>query len=256
LDIWNLPEFVLENPKWYMALDMFEKYAGRKYPSRSPVAFCAMKDELNADDTERFPEERYGVFNRENKERVMKICAEYADHGAIVEDLDATLTGGLKSRRRTGYNDVGRDRIDDDYCRYLYPLDKLETSVGWWHVGPGDQPYGRFARGFEHDSGKDTLYFKFHDRFFEEHPADKLKFRIVWLDNNGGSWKMLYHASKGMKTAKKVTGGNTGRWREEIITVRNAKMKQGGPRGSDIMLVNTDDKDDIFHIIEVERTIP
>jgi hypothetical protein len=30
-------------------------------------------------------------------------------------------------------------------------------------------------------------------------------------------------------------------------------MKKGGPRGSDIALINTGKKDYIFHIIEVER---
>jgi len=256
VDIWNLPEFVLENPKWYMALDMFEKYAGRKYPSRSPVAFCAMKDELNADDISRFPEDQYGKANNKNKQRVLNICAEFADHGAIVEDLDATLAGGLKSRRRTGYNDVGWDRIDDDYCRYLYAIDKLETSVGWWHVGPRSQPYGRFARGFEHKTGKDTLFFKLHDRFFNQYPAGKLQIRIVWLDNNTGAWKLTYDAGEEMKTAFSVQGKNTGKWQEKTITLTDAVMKHNGPRGSDIALVNTDDKDDIFHIIEISREIP
>jgi hypothetical protein len=255
LDIWNIPEHVLESPRWYMALDMFDRYAGEKYPQRSPVAFCALKDELNADDIERFPEDKYGNATKKNKERVLKICSEYADHGAIVEDLDAALAGRLKSRRRKGYNDVGLDRIDDDYCRYLYAIDKLETSVGWWHVGPRSQPYGRFARGFEHKTGKDTLFFKLHDRFFEQYPVGELTIRIVWLDNNTGSWELTYDAGKEMKTAMSVQGRNTGMWQEKTVTITDAVMKHNGPRGSDIALVNTDDKDDIFHIIEISRNL-
>lgn len=256
VDIWNLPEFVLENPGWYMALDMFDKYAGEKYPQRSAVAFCALKDELNADNKVRFPEDEYGKASKKNKGRVLKICEEYADHGAIVEDLDASLGGGMKSRRRTGYNDVGWDRIEDDYCRYLYAIDKLETSVGWWHVGSPVQAYGRFARGFEHKTGKDTLFFKLHDRFFEQYPADKVSIRIVWFDNNSSSWKLTYDAGKEMKTALSVHGKNTGKWQEKTITITDAIMKHNCPRGSDIALVNTDDKDDIFHIIEISREIP
>jgi hypothetical protein len=30
-------------------------------------------------------------------------------------------------------------------------------------------------------------------------------------------------------------------------------MKQNGPKGSDFAIVNTDNKDAIFHLIEVER---
>ncbi len=34
-----------------------------------------------------------------------------------------------------------------------------KTSVGWWRVGSGKSIYGRFARGFENKSGKNTMYF-------------------------------------------------------------------------------------------------
>jgi hypothetical protein len=254
LDIWNLPQKILEDPTYYQALDIFDKYAGYKYPERSPVAFCALRDQLNADDTIRFPESKFGEANRKNTDRVQKICAAFASHGAIVQDLDKTLAGSLASRGRTGYNDVGWSCIDDDYSLYLYPIDKLETSVGWWHLGPKDKPYGLEARGFEHASGKDALYFKFHADFFKTIPAKSLKFRIVWLDTNKGSWSFCYDAGgKDLKTAKTFTGKGTNTWREDEITINDAVMQKNGPRGSDIALINTGKKDYIFHLIEVER---
>jgi hypothetical protein len=256
LDIWNIPDHVLEDPTWYMALDFFNKYAGKKYPSQSPVAFCALKDELNADDTIRFPEDKFGQANKSNKDRVLKICAEFADHGAIVEDLDLTLAGSLMSRKRTGYNDVAWDRIDDDYNRYLYPINKLQTSVGFWHVGPKDQPYGRFARGFENKTGKNAMYFKFHDDFFEDNNKKKgeLEISIIWLDNNKGSWKLSYDAGKNnFKAAKTFTAKATNRWRKDTVKIKDAVMNNNGPMGADIALINADDKDHIFHIIEVTR---
>jgi hypothetical protein len=256
LDIWNLPEKVIEDPMWRQSIDIFNKYAGQKYPSRSPVAFCALRDELNADDTVRFPEDKYGAANKNNTDRVMKICAEYAGHGAVVQDLNSALAGGLQSRRRSGYNDVAWDRIDEDYCRFLYPIAKLETSVGWWNLGPKDQPYGRFARGFEHKTGKDALYFGFHKDFFEQdgQPVGPLTFRVVWLDNTTGSWGFSYDAGKGnFKSAKTFTGTGTNRWREETFTITDAVMNHNGPRGADLALVNLDDQDKIFHLIEVQR---
>ena len=30
-------------------------------------------------------------------------------------------------------------------------------------------------------------------------------------------------------------------------------MQKNGPRGSDIAIINTDNKDDIFHLIEAEK---
>jgi hypothetical protein len=256
LDIWNLPEKVIEDPQWREALDIFDRYAGQKYPSKSPVAFCALRDELNADDTTRFPEAKYGAANKNNTDRVLKICAEFADHGAVVQDLAKALAGGLKSRSRTGYNDVAWDRIDDDYCRFLYPIEKLETSVGWWNLGPKDQPYGKFARGFEHKSGKDALYFGFHKDFFKNdgEPVGPLTFRVVWFDNTTGSWGFSYDAAKGkFKSAKIFSGTGTNRWREETFTIPDAVMNHQGPQGADIALVNLDDKDKVFHLIEVHR---
>jgi hypothetical protein len=256
LDIWNLPEFVIEDQQWRESLDIFNRYAGQKYPGKSPVAFCALRDELNADDTTRFPEDKYGAANKKNTDRVLKICAEFADHGAVVQDLDKALAGGLKSRNRTGYNDVAWDRIDEDYGRFLYPIDKLETSVGWWNVGPKDQPYGKFARGFEYKSGMNALYFGFHKDFFKQdgQPVGPLTLRLVWLDNTTGSWGLSYDAGKeNFKSAKTFVGQGTGRWREETFTITDATMNHNGPRGADIALVNLDDKDKIFHLIEVQR---
>lgn len=254
LDIWNLPQKILEDSTYYQALDVFDKYAGYKFPERSPVAFCALRDQLNADDKNRFPENIFGEATRKNRDRVQKICASFASHGAIVQDIDKTLAGSLASRGRIGYNDVGWNCIDDDYSLYLYPIDKLETSVGWWHIGPKDKPYGLETRGFEHASGKDALYFKFHDDFFKTIPARFLKFRIVWLDNNKGSWSFYYDAGgKDLKIAKTLIGKGTNTWREDEITITDAVMQKNGPRGSDIALINTGKKDFIFHLIEVER---
>jgi hypothetical protein len=67
---------------------------------------------------------------------------------------------------------------------------------------------------------------------------------------------LIYDAGAEIKTAFRVQGKNTEKWQEKTITVSDAVMKHNGPRGSDLALVNTDDKDDIFHIVEIEREIP
>jgi hypothetical protein len=36
--------------------------------------------------------------------------------------------------------------------------------------------------------------------------------------------------------------------------VTNAVMAHNGPNGSDLALVNTDGLDDVFHMIEIERS--
>ena len=58
-----------------------------------------------------------------------------------------------------------------------------------------------------------------------------------------------------MKTAIEITGEGSGLWREEMFSVSDAIMNNKGPRGSDIALINTGHLDNIFHLIEVERTV-
>ena len=77
---------------------------------------------------------------------------------------------------------------------------------------------------------------------------------MVWLDNTTGTWGFSYDAGKGnFKSAKTFTGTGTNRWREETFTITDAVMNHNGPRGADIALVNLDDQDEIFHLIEVQR---
>jgi len=56
-----------------------------------------------------------------------------------------------------------------------------------------------------------------------------------------------------MKTALTVTGKGDKQWHHETVTVEDAVLRHGGTRGSDFALVNADDKDDIFSLIEVHR---
>ena len=56
-----------------------------------------------------------------------------------------------------------------------------------------------------------------------------------------------------MKTALAVTGKGDRQWHHETVTVDDAVLRQGGAKGADLALVNTDDKDDIFSLIEVHR---
>jgi hypothetical protein len=115
--------------------------------------------------------------------------------------------------------------------------------------------YSRFARGFEHASGKDAMYFKLHDGFSQGNEPKVMTVTVVWYDQTKGStWKLNYDAGKsGMKTALTVTGKGDQQWHHEVVTVEDAVLRQGGIKGSDFALVNTDAKDDIFSLMEVHR---
>ena len=59
-----------------------------------------------------------------------------------------------------------------------------------------------------------------------------------------------------MKTGLTVTGKGDKQWHHEVVTLRDAVFRHGGTKGSDLALVNTDAKDDIFSLIEVHRGEP
>jgi hypothetical protein len=84
---------------------------------------------------------------------------------------------------------------------------------------------------------------------------DSLTFKITWLDKNPNStWALKYYNSSGLQTALYIIGIGDNQWKTTNVTVHNPIIKQNGVLGSDFMLVNTDNIDDIFHGIEVDIT--
>jgi len=245
------------------AFHFFNKYAGQIYPASATDAFCALHKGLDAADTAAYPEAVYGTAERRNVERMLKICRSFARYGARVDDEDALLVGQVRQRSsQRGFNDVGWEIWPDNYTRFLYQIDADETSIARWRIGgeitPQSPIYARFARGFEHASGKDGLYFRLHDDFFSGREPKSVTVSVVWYDQHQGStWKLVYDAGEAeMRTACAVTGRGDGQWRSESVRLTDAVMDRGGFRGSDLALINTDDKDDLFSIVEIHRQPP
>jgi len=238
----------------------FNKYAGQIHPETATNAFCALHKGLNAADTKAYPEDKYGTAYHGNIARMEKITAEYAKYGAANDDKSALTMGQVKQRgNQNGFNDVGWKIWPDNYARLLYQIDADKTSIPLWRVnGPltsASSIYDRFARGFEHVSGKDAMYFKLHEGFSQDAKPKVMSINVVWFDAvKGSKWKLDYDAgSKTMKTAVNIIGKGDKKWHHETITIKDAVFRYGGINGSDLALINTDDKDDIFSIIEVKR---
>jgi Bacterial Ig-like domain len=125
--------------------------------------------------------------------------------------------------------------------------------------------YGRFARRFDHASGKDAMYFDIDDRFFGGQALNAgypVTFRVVYLDQGTGSFALKYDAvGDPEKTAFTVTKTNSGQWKEKTVTVSDGYLfnrisvpSSVAPGATaDLMLVNTDAENDTFHMIEVTR---
>lgn len=261
--IWDISAGALQAAKeqgFDYSFHFFNRYAGQINPQTATAAFCALHKGLDAADTKSFPEAKFGPAERKNVDRMLKICAAFSRYGAAVDDTNGLLLGQVRQRdTQTGLNDVGWDIWPDNYGRFLYQIDADATSIPLWRVGgpitKTSSIYARFARGFEHATGKDTQAFKLHEGFVQGSEPKVMTMTVVWYDGTAGStWRLDYDAGPaGMKTALNVTGKGDQQWHHETVTVDDAVLRQGGSKGADFALVNTDDKDDIFSLIEVHR---
>ncbi len=215
---------------------------------------------LDAADTNAYPESKFGKATPKNVDRMLKICETFSIYGAAVEDKVAlVLTQSKQREKQTGFNDVGWNIWPDNYSRFLYQIDADATSIPRWRVGgpitTTSSIYSRFARGFEHASGKDAMYFKLHEGFSQGTEPKVMTITVVWYDATAGSsWKLAYDAGQAeMKTGLVVTGKGDKQWHHEVVTLNDAVFRQGGTKGADLALVNTDATDDIFSLVEVHR---
>jgi len=261
--IWDVTKSAMEASKeqgFDYSFYFFNRYAGQIDPKTATDAFCALHKGLDAADTKAYPEAKFGKASQRNVERMEKIVADYAKYGAAIDDKNAFQFGQVEQRRQqTGFNDVGWDIWPDNYGRFLTQIDADATSIPLWRVGgpitKTSSIYSRFARSFEHASGKDAMYFKLHEGFSQGSEPKVMTVSVVWYDKTAGStWKLNYDAGPaGMKTARSVTGKGDKQWHHETVTVEDAVLRQGGIKGADFALVNTDAKDDIFSLLEVHR---
>ncbi|MFC2080016.1 T9SS type A sorting domain-containing protein [Bacteroidota bacterium] len=243
------------------AYRFLNKYANQIYPESSSRAFIALHEGLDASNTNKFPESKYGEASQKNQSRYAAICNDpvYKARGARMDDLNGATLGQVRQRdSQLGYNDAGWEIWPTNYSRFITQIDPKNTSIGLFRIGgplhPNSPVYSRFARGFENSTGKNAMYFQLHEDLFDA-TADTVTFIVRYYDkDNGSSWSFAYDAGDAeLKEAFSVTCNGSGTWKTQTVTVPDAVLNQNGPMGSDFALLNTDGKDDIFHMIEVEK---
>ena len=258
LDLWEVDYNTVKTGKFDEGFAFASRYSYYKQPQTSPYAFIALRDVLDGADTLRFPEGRYGKAVQANADRMRKIESEFKDHGAKIGDIDAatTLKGSDYLFEAKAMNDVGFELIARNYSRFITQIDANETSVGLWRVGPTDQPYGRYARAFENSSGRNRMYFDLDDNFLSMKAKGAITLKIIYLDKGTGKFSVRYDSSSYPdKTAATIAKANTGRWMSKSITIADGAFANKGLRNSDFSLVNEDNEDDVFHMIEIMKNI-
>ncbi|MBL7189778.1 MAG: hypothetical protein ISS70_25900 [Phycisphaerae bacterium] len=254
LDMWNLPQDACQGDLYAPAINFFNRYAGHHNACSSAAAFCALRKGLDAADTVAHPESIYGKARKSNVARYLRIAEAYSDHGAIQGDPEKATGGGMKNRQRDNYNDAGWDILPGNYYRYLEQIDADQTSVGWWHAGPQESIYSRFARGFDVEAGKTEMFFKLDGEFFQDSRAPhQVELTITYLDRGYGQWLLCYYDGTYKTMTPTVHCQNSGDWRTIVFHLDGAHFNGGLERGGDLTIKHLDGDDTLFHMLELQR---
>jgi hypothetical protein len=252
IDMWNVPSEASKGYKHKDGINFFNKYAGQHNPKTASAAFCALSKGLDASDTISYSADKYGVCLRNNIDRYLKIAEAYSKFGAYQGDPAKAIGTGMLNRKAMDYNDVGWGIFDGNLCRFIDQIDAEETSEGWWHIGPHESIYGRFARSIKIKDGKGGIYFDLNDNFAKT--CKNIEIRIVWLDKGLGKWTVFYNAEKkSEKSLLTVKNGNTGKWMEKTVVVKDARFANRGERNSDICITTCSNGISVFHLLEVTK---
>ena len=217
--------------------NVFNRYAGSIRPPTTDWVggIIALHDGLDAANFSRFPATQFGPWEEDpgwewehpngsghgddqKVARLQNIARAFAHRGAVERDPHAAAGGAMGSRRRNGTNDVGYRTWQGNYGNGLVTqLQPFESSVGWWGVGPHDQPFGRYARGFEAASGRNHMAFVLDTRLWgglplgtrataagsPRVPALNLTLAVTYLDGSGGSFDIFFDTTAGCDVPKR-----------------------------------------------------
>lgn len=290
LDIMNVRLHAVAEAEGEYPFLFFNRYAGQRDPAVATGAFCVLRDVLDAADTDRFPEKEYGPLTGKNSkarvtagggqlrqlkdvnpERVQNIVQKFAAQGAQsgpsaaieakIYSGDSRLPAKLRKNNvrpdlQDKYNnDVGIYLLPDNYNHFLQQYDPNGTSKGFWRIGPASQPYGRYARGFDHAGGMNEMWFTLDKNFFADNnnKPHKVKINIVYFDKGNGSWSLNYANKKGKSEKYQVQCGNTKKWISKEIEVDDFYSNKKLEHQTDLSIKYLSGDDTLFSMVELIR---
>ena len=247
VDLPGLSDVNLLNDTYAPLYELFNRYAGSIRPPADDWVggIIALRDGLDAANFSRFPEAQFGPWGskKDSAARLRAIAAAFAKRGAVERDPEAATGNAFDTRHRKGTNDAGYRIWQGNYGNGLVmQLQPFETSVGWWGVGPPDQPYGRYARGFEPATGRTDMAFVLDTRLWGGLPLSvtrSLTLAVTYLDGEDGFDIFVDSSSGCTAPVRSISGTGTGRWITTTLTVtdghfgRRCESKAGG---ADIVL--------------------
>ncbi|MFK8082461.1 MAG: hypothetical protein AB8B97_19415 [Granulosicoccus sp.] len=259
LSRWQVRTDALEQDQYDFAFDFFNKHAPHTNAATSPYAFVALRQGLDASDTQKFPEEDFGKTGGRPVARLENILENYSAYGARIdidenEDPERPRSGPFGFRQREGYIDVMYGGVSGNYNKFLYQINPEAESVGWWHVGEKTWPYGRFARSFDRDNGKNAMYFQLDSNFIEDSESTHgIRVEVTYFDDGVGEWELLYNGPEGLTQAYAIATTDSQEWKKVQVDLTDSKINGGLSYGADLILQHIGGDDTKFHMIELER---
>ncbi len=219
------------------------------------------------DDGEETKKIRSKAVPSERKQNILNAFSTYgAKNGPSPEvekmiykndnNLEAKLRKeNLRSDLQDKYNyDLGINLIPNNYIRFLTQYSPNTTSRGRWRIGPINQPYGRYARAFDHASGMTEMFFSLDKHFFSKNnEPHKLQVKVVYFDKGKGEWSYNYYNGKSKVEKYKVRCTNTNRWIVKTIDLDDVYSNKKLEHDTDFSLKYLSGDDTIFTMIEVVK---
>ncbi len=117
-----------------------------------------------------------------------------------------------------------------------------------------DQPYGRYARGFDYKQGMTEMFFSLDNKFFANNTqSHKIQVNIVYFDKGNGDWSLNYFNGKKKVEKYRVHCINTNRWIIKTIDLDDAYSNKKLEHNADFSLKYLSGDNTIFSMIEVVR---
>eukprot|EP01043_Picozoa_sp_COSAG02_P052438 COSAG02_NODE_5649_length_4152_cov_2.423143_2_plen_613_part_00 len=252
LDTLNLYAGWLGNSSFAPTMTFFNRHAGQKNPATAQAAFLSFRDSLDTADTLRFPIAQFGPVDDPenpsqfaNANRMVNIAAAFDARGArLGQKGAASAKNSVHQKKANALIDVCWQCYDGNFQQHLRQLDPLNTSIGWWQLGPVNESFGRFARGLEHASGKTEITLELDPAFAAAAAGRVALVRVVYYDQGVGQWALAYGGKQALVVRKQDTRGGRA-WRTAEVNVTIVQPNQM------LTLSSLGGEDDVFSLIEV-----
>ena len=274
-DTWQNLSLVETQPRLRPALSLYSQYAGWRPETASdwPGAVAILRDGLDTNDTQRFPEATFGpTENGKNYARCQKVLDSLQNDTRFPPRNDAASDNGcgcVRNYPKLGLNDACFEVWPGNYGALLEQIAPLETSVGAWRAGPKDEIFGRYGRMAK---GGEMAFRTLYNVFGDAERGKTAFARVVYLADTGkaGKFELKYSTSgghcvsAGSVRAEGHNASNAGHWVEARFELPDADLgaiaptgcrTQGGARAN--LVVETAaaaHKPTVFSTVEVSKT--